>query len=180
MPTNNDPILRKIELDMAPTPGWSQASVIWLKSTCDFFYKSFPWFALPPQHVSHSSCHITQARLKLTNFRNRHKLNWSVSLHHVPLLESTAFRHHPFHPPRPSQPWSPPRLRPPPGPDDDVRGEGEPAKQQSEQSQLRVSPTSSDGRILTRLPTGAGKARPDATVQHCVQDWSSWQQASSD
>ena len=114
VPTNNDPILRKIELDMAPTPGWSQASVIWLKSTCDFFYKSFPWFALPPQHVSHSSCHITQARLKLTNFRNRHKLNWSVSLHHVPLLESTAFRHHPFHPPRPSQPWSPPRLRPPP------------------------------------------------------------------
>ena len=33
VPTNNDPILRKIELDMAPTPGWSQASVIWLEST---------------------------------------------------------------------------------------------------------------------------------------------------
>ena len=27
VPTNNDPILRKIELDMAPTPGWSQAGV---------------------------------------------------------------------------------------------------------------------------------------------------------
>ena len=37
VPTNNDPILRKIELDMAPTPGWSHASVIWLESSCEFF-----------------------------------------------------------------------------------------------------------------------------------------------
>ena len=83
VPTNNDPILRKIELDMAPTPGlFTLSSVIF--GIC---YK-FPDYVVKLISLTYIFDPINnyKKRTTLSNYRNRHKLDRTVRLHHLTLL----------------------------------------------------------------------------------------------